>query len=253
MRNKELQSILTQIGLSENEARVYLAALSLGSATVMKIAKVADIKRTTVYAVVESLKQKGLMNIEIQGFKQLYEAEDPKKLEGILEIRKNQFKELLPEFSALYNLKGGESVVKYYEGLESIKSVYNNLLSDIKPHEEYIAISNAEQWLYLDEKWFEGFMERRAKLPISVRLLLQDSPKAQHYAKFMKNFHYTARILPKDTKFTVSITVTPQRTVVHQLMSPSMAIVIENKSIVNMHKEMFEVMWASTRSERKKD
>lgn len=250
MKNQELQSILIQIGFSENEAKVYLATLSLGSATVIQIAKAADIKRTTVYAVVESLKQKGLMNIEIQGFKQLYEAEDPKKLEGILEIRKNHFQTLLPEFSALYNLKGGEGVIKYYEGLESIKSVYDNLLADIKPHEEYVAISNAEQWLDLDEKWFQGFMERRGKLPIDVRLLLQDSPKARHYTKFMKNFHSTTKILPKNTKFTVSVTVTPQRIVMHQLSLPFMAIVIENKSIINMHKEMFEVMWASIKPEK---
>ena len=64
MKNDKLVKILENLGLSDNEARVYLASLSLGSTTIMKIAQTAEIKRTTVYSVIDSLKQKVPAKIE---------------------------------------------------------------------------------------------------------------------------------------------------------------------------------------------
>ncbi len=243
MKSQKLYSVLTEVGLSENEARVYLAALSLGPTTILRIARAAEIRRTTAYPVIESLKRRGLMNIELKGLKQLFVAENPQKLENVLESRKTKFEEAFPEFAALYNLKGGEGVVKYYEGLESVKNVYEGLLRDIRPREDYLAISNATQWKDLDEKWFEKFMEKRAKLPINIRLLLQGSEQARHYKKFARNYNFVVKILPKNTALTTSTTITPQRVVIHQLIPPVMAIVIENESIIKTHREMFAIMW----------
>ena len=55
----KLQSVLVRVGLSENEARVYLSAASLGPSTVQKITGAAGVKRTTGYSVLESLKSRG--------------------------------------------------------------------------------------------------------------------------------------------------------------------------------------------------
>ncbi len=53
---------LKNAGLSENEAKVYLAALELGETSVYRLAKKSLVKRTTTYLAVETLKEKGLMN-----------------------------------------------------------------------------------------------------------------------------------------------------------------------------------------------
>ncbi|MFH0856689.1 MAG: helix-turn-helix domain-containing protein, partial [bacterium] len=132
MPDKKLKSILTDLGLSENEAGVYLAALSQGPSTILKIAKIAGVKRTTVYPVVEALKQKGLMSEELKGWKKLYAPVSPEKLNSIIEARREKFKNALPEFMAMYNLKGNKSFIKYYEGLQAVKSVYDDLLKDLR-------------------------------------------------------------------------------------------------------------------------
>ena len=241
--------MLTEVGLSENEACVYLAALSRSPATILQIARAAGIKRTTVYAVIESLKQKGLISIELKGVKQRFIAEDPAKLEEVLETRKEKFKKLLPEFSVLYKLKSDEGVVKYYEGLSSIKNIYARLLSDVRRGEEYMAISNASQWKSLDEKWFGRFMEKRAKLPIRVRLLLQDSDEVRKYRTFSRNYHFDVRLLPKNTSLSTTITITPRMVVLHQIVPPVVAISIENQNIISAHRDMFEIMWNAMNTE----
>ena len=39
--------------------------------------------------------------------------------------------------------------------------------------------------------------------------------------------------------------ITPKKVVIHQLNDPIIAIVIENKNISKMNKEMFEIIWDS--------
>ena len=243
IKNNQLVETLKDLGLTENEAEIYFTTLSLGPSTIMKIARASEIKRTTIYSVIDSLKQKGLVNIQIEGFKKKFVAEDPRKLEEILETRRNRFRSLLPEFDALYNLKGGESFIKYYEGLPAIKGVYESLIRDIKPHEDYLVMSNQDYWLKHDEEFFMDFLYRRAKLPINIRMMFQESDLAHKWKSQEKNFNSRVKILPIGTKLNTNLVVTPQRVFIHQLIHPVIGIVIENKSVIQMHKEMYEVIW----------
>lgn len=245
MPNDNLAKILIDLGLTENEAKVYVAALSLGPSAILKIAQAAEIKRTTVYFVVESLKLKGLMTVAVRGFKKLYVAENPAKLETILENRRALLAKTLPEFASLYNLKGGESTIKYYEGLAGIKSVYEGLIRDVRPKEDYLIISHMEQWLGLDPEFFLDFTKRRAKLPIKIRLLVQDSPVAREHKRLEATFNEKIKFLPPGTSLDTNLVVIPKKVVIHQLAPPIMAIVIENKSMVRLHQQLFEIIWRS--------
>jgi len=236
---------LKDLGLEENEAKIYFASLSIGPSTIQKIANTAGIKRTTVYDLVSSLKQKGLMNIEVQGLKKKYTAEDPHKLESIIEARKLRFQSLLPEFSALYNLQGGESFIKYYEGVEAVKGVYESLIRDIKPNEDYLVLANPSDWLNLDSEFFLDFLHRRAKLPIKIRMMFQECELGHKWKKMEKNFNSKVKMLPKEAAFKTNLILTPQRILLHQLTPPVIGIVIENKSVIQLHKEMYEIIWNS--------
>jgi sugar-specific transcriptional regulator TrmB len=245
MKNNQLTETLKELGLTENEAEIYFNSLSLGPSTILKITRATGIKRTTVYSVVDSLKQKGLMNIQVEGFKKKFVAEDPQKLEQVLEARKNRFRNFLPEFSALYNLQGGESFIKYYEGLPAIQGVYETLIRDIKPHEDYLVMGDQDAVIKLDEKFVMDFLARRAKLPINIKMIFQESDNAHKLKELERNFNSAIKILPIGSKFNTNLVITPQRVFIHQLIQPLIGIVIENKSVIQMHKEMYEIIWNS--------
>jgi hypothetical protein len=152
---------------------------------------------------------------------------------------------MLPKFTELYNAKGEDSIIKYYEGLEGVKSVYETILKTLRPKEEYMAITNSESWLNSDEKFFRRFLEKRAKLRVHARILLQDNQVARDFKKLEQNYGEHIKILPKDTTLTTNLIITPRQVVVHQLTPPPMAMVIENANVVKMNREMFEIMWKS--------
>lgn len=245
MREITHTETLQEFGLSENEARVYLASLSLGPSTILSIAKEAELKRTTVYSVIERLKQNGLISIEVKGFKKRFTAESPSKLERLFELRRERFKELLPELSALHRLKGGQSFIKYYEGVAGVKSVYSDILKELRTGAEYLVMSDQEQFINMDREYFTHHIEGRARLNPNSRALFQDSATARHYKEIEEQTRLRVRFLPKGTKLTANLVIMEDKVIITQLIQPIMAIVIENKSVVAMHHEQFEIIWKS--------
>lgn len=71
---------LTNLGLSEKEAKVYLAALELGKCPVQKISQKAGVNRATTYFIIKGMMKKGLMSSYTEGKKQFFFAEAPEKL-----------------------------------------------------------------------------------------------------------------------------------------------------------------------------
>lgn len=235
---------LIDIGLPENEARVYIAVLSLGETTALQVARVTDIKRTTVYHTIELLKQKGLVSLQTRGLKNFFVAEDPERLGDVLATRAKIFEGILPELSSKFRTKNKEGSVREYLGLKAVKIVYENLLKELQPHDDYCVISNQEDWYKLDAEFFQKFIEKRAKLPINIRLILTDTPAAHEAKKFERNFNEVVKILPKETSLSTNLIVTPHKVIIHRLLEPISALVLTDPTIIQMHKESFEIMWS---------
>lgn len=245
MEHNKYIELLKDVGLSEHEAEVYFSMVSLGPVPVLRIARASGVKRTTIYSILESLKSKGLVRVEPRGLKSLFVAESPERLETVLENRKNQFRKNLLDFMQIYNKGGGESLIKIYEGTEAAHSVYDSLLNDIKPGEDYMIVTGMRKAYETDKAFYDELRERRAKLPIRIRMLTTDpeNEETQYITKYQKNFNMEIKALPAETKLTTNMVITPQRILIHQFVQPILAIVIENKSTIKTHQELFEVMW----------
>lgn len=247
MHNEKLHKLLIDVGLNENEASVYLTALSLGPTTVLNISKNSGIKRSTVYDIVNSLKTKGLMRIDLKGLKQTYVCENPERLDAILETRKRDFSARLPELMAMYKLQGSESSIKYYSGLKAMKQIYLDSLNEVKFGEEYLVITNEEKWYNLDPNfWLKEYIEERAKFNYKTRILSQDSEIARHQKKFQQNFNQEFRILNHQVNLNIDMLILPNKLIIVDLVSPLTTLVIENKSIIELQKNIFEIIWNNT-------
>lgn len=137
--NEQLISHIEELGLSNKEARVYVACLTLGASPVQKIADQAGIKRVTAYVILESLVSLGLVSQSVKGKKTFFNAEEPSNLRRLLEKREQEVKEqkanfenVLPELLNLKELPKDSPNVKYYEGAEGIKAINTAMLRDYR-------------------------------------------------------------------------------------------------------------------------
>lgn len=97
----ELAYTLQQIGLSDKEAQVYLALLSLESATAYRIAENCDVKKPTVYVILEELRKKGLVLKVPHVKKSLYSARNIGEYLQEQESRLDSVRSIVPRLQAL--------------------------------------------------------------------------------------------------------------------------------------------------------
>lgn len=129
-----LENDLQSLGLTEKEARVYLAALELGQASVQKIAAAAHLPRPTCYLQINTLSQRGLMSSVEEGKKRLFIAEPPEALLTLFQREAEEVKtkqealaHMLPELKS--RMTGDElPKVRLYEGLEGLEAMRRELL-----------------------------------------------------------------------------------------------------------------------------
>src|SRR3989344_5706289 len=133
---KELKLVLLEIGLSDKETDVYLALLTLGRGTTSKIAREAQVLRTTTYDILNSLFNKGLVTLSGKEPKQEYVPESPDKIKdyivGELKKRQEDLKKaeelLIPQLKSIHN-QDNRPKVMFYEGTEGVEQVYEDTLT----------------------------------------------------------------------------------------------------------------------------
>src|SRR3989338_2792915 len=88
-------TILEEAGLTEKEAKLYLVLLEEGSSTTGPLIKRLGLHKATVYALLERLKERGLVSSVIRGRTQQFQATEPQLLLDQQQEREERLKELL--------------------------------------------------------------------------------------------------------------------------------------------------------------
>ncbi|MDQ1283793.1 MAG: Transcriptional regulator, TrmB [Patescibacteria group bacterium] len=235
---------LKNAGLSENEAKVYMAALELGETSVYRLAKKSGVKRTTTYLAVENLKEKGLMSEYHRNNVIICYAENPKKLAEMLENKKRALDKILPELLAFNNLIDKKPKIRYFEGKESYKDVFGDVLK--YPDNEMLGTFNEKFWNY-GNYFTEYFIPKRKEKKIWARILFQDNPELRGVAQNEKEHFFQSKLVLSD-KFKVEIEMVIYGNNKVGLVSydEEIAIIIESQKIHDTQKSFFEVIWDLT-------
>ena len=128
----EKLKILQKIGLSEHEAGVYLALLELGPSRISKIGEKTGIHRPLIYKALPTLIERKLVtkNQRQKGF--VYIAEPPNRLEAMFDDLKIDLFEILPELEDQYSLSEQKPKVRFLEGRDGTKRVFDDVVRSLK-------------------------------------------------------------------------------------------------------------------------
>lgn len=125
-----MEQLLIKLGLSDKEAKVYLALLELSKETVQNIAHKAKINRATTYVILEKLMKLGLASQLEEGKKTHFIAENPRELVNILESEKREIEErhreleeTMTQLQAIYNAKQDKPIVRFFEGADGLEAL----------------------------------------------------------------------------------------------------------------------------------
>lgn len=248
--------LLKKSGFEETEAKVYLAMLELGPATVSEITSKAAINRTLGYHVLKKLGWHGLVDgVSGKGKYQRYIAKHPRYLLQFVKNKKQSWERRLeemtrglPELVSLYKI-AEKPVVRYQEGNQGVKNIY---LETLESKTEILSILDLEDWETPEFYQFgKEYTKERSQRKIHERILVLDTPPGHRWMEnYRGSFTYTHYrwIAPMDVpgilefggemniyenKVMMAITKEPHR----------IGIIIESTPLVNILKGMFELAW----------
>src|SRR5690606_26767977 len=147
--------------------KVYLASLELGKSTAQKIAEKAKVNRATTYVILESLIEKGVVNIVEEDTKRMFVASGPYALKNVIrkqyeDVRqkKGKLEKLFPKLKKVNNIMPNRPVVRFYEGKEAIQSVREQVL-EVKNKTIYAIYSEDEVNNVFTKEDRQRYLERR--------------------------------------------------------------------------------------------
>lgn len=255
-----LSDKLSKAGLSGKEASIYAFLLEHDGAFPSLIAKNTKLNRTTVYKILTSLSIKGLVTEYEKRKKLFYRAEHPKYLtkyaesQIVLAKRANEHLEkMMPFLEGIYKSSPDKPVMRFYEGMEGIRTVYNDHFQTQKSY-EMMAFSNTVRLLpQLDSEFKKNYVKQKIKLGISTRAIV---PSAKDTHSDLFSFYQTApknlipiiKQLPLEV-FTFSADMTlygENKVSIINFNEPNfVGTIIEDTTIYNMMKLFFDLTWSS--------
>jgi len=241
---------LQDFGLSNKEACVYLSLLEMGTAVVSEIAKKAHINRSTTYVLLESLAKQGLVSISINNGIRLYTPASPDRIVQLAEESVQKYSrlvevgyDLLPELKSMYAGVGTKPRVQFFEGIEGIKTAFEDTLNSKGAIRAYTSFDDTEE---LIPGYYPMYYERRAAKNIPIKLFSPDTAHARDRAKHNKEELRQSVLLPeKDYAFSSEINIYNNK-VAFMAVREKFAIIIESKEIADGFKKMFDVAWNNT-------
>ncbi len=248
----KIKQVLLELGLTDPEASIYLQLIkSSGAHPASVIAQRLKMNRTTVY---KSLLRLAKMSLVVKTMKHgviCFFAEDPdKNIDALLTSRKAKLSfvsELfLESISEINNLQREELYtpkVRYYEGIEGVKRVYEDTLIE---GDSIYAFENVEDMdIEIQDYLWNNYVPRRTDKGIFAYALTPENKDNEDFRSKDKEFLRETRFLPKG-KFPIEIemNIYGKKVAFFSYKHNEMfGVIIESSSIANTMRAIFNLCW----------
>lgn len=227
--------ILEDLGLSQNEAKVYLALLKYGTMNLRDLTRTSGLYRPNAYEALDRLGKKGLVGIGFAGKRKVYNAVDPSRLKSLLEERNKRLELLLPELLQMGESKEKPHIDILY-GREGLKTILDD---EIAVGKTMHVLQSSETVETRVGSYLEISRARRAAAKIKMKILYgkKDADWARKAAEFP---HTEARM--GEEQWGVTIDVYGDRTVIVFGNEPTIVRIMD-KETARRFLSFFEINW----------
>ncbi|MDP1695183.1 MAG: helix-turn-helix domain-containing protein [Candidatus Woesearchaeota archaeon] len=258
----QLESI-QQAGLTEGEAKVYLALLKLGSSTSGPIIEESGVANSIVYRILNSLIEKGLASYIVKEKTKYFKAADPKKIidfieqkKELLDENKKSIESMLPQLLAMSS-QIDETNVQIFEGFNGFLSAWELCYTKLKKGDEYHSFG-----VYpLQEERFHLFWKRdhkrREKMGFKGKILFNQGTDKETLINRNNYRGCEARYMPINIKTPAWFVVYKDITNIslqtrtfdkHGIITKKpLSIVILNQEIADTFEAYFQNLWKKSK------
>ena len=234
--------ILSDLGFTNAEIKVYLSLLELGPSSAGQIIEKSQLQSSVVHATLNKLIEKGFISFIKQGQRKVYQATNPKHISEYIETKKEEFEKLLPKLLEKQFSAKQSSDITTFKGIKGIKELLYELLeAEGKEHHTFGSSKNS---LIMGDTFWHNYHKKRSSKGIKAKLLFNESlknwveqnkyPKTEY--KFTKTgFEPLTETIIRGNKVGIII-----------WLEKPMGILIENEIAAKSYDKFWKMLWNST-------
>lgn len=243
--DEKLIAALEHAGLASNEARLYLALLEIGEGTVQDVAHRADIKRTTAYTALDSLKERGFIFETRSHGHVVYIPERPTIVIDEFAKKIDVLAEHQAEFEKLYTQKRRRPHVLFFDGVEGFRKIWQIIFkSGIK---EYLIITDPEQFLGFAKSYYirNKIIQEKLRLKIKSRHLVCASNYAKEIIERDAQENRTSKILPRECVVSYTKIIFGDNVAIISPALDNTIFIVESELLAKTERALFDALWSS--------
>ena len=193
--NSNLQLWLHNAGISDVQAKIYLAALSAAEGSAQDIAQKAGLSKTGIYDHLTNLAAFGLIREIKVGKRKRFVALHPKELYRKQKAHTAQLKDLIPDFLSLYAQDSRSPFVQQFEGARPGRYIFEDILESGVSEYSYISSPEVTRST-VDQAFIKNWIDRRVKKGIHARALrvpskhMSDDPTFRDSVALLRRVRY---------------------------------------------------------------
>jgi sugar-specific transcriptional regulator TrmB len=252
-KQKEVQNLLytslKELDLTDLEINLYSISLLIGPSPISVIAKHLNISRPNVYKIIKTLENHSLAKFSEKGkYSRTFMVESPTVILNRIRAKKetlglidHQIVNQLPDLLALYQQGGKETQIKIIQGKEQYLKIFKQSVEESKQAMEFLG--SAKDFIgFISWQEENNWIKKRIKKGLLIRSLILPSVDADTLKSTDDKQLRETRILATQTPFVTSFQLFANKIIIWQPKAP-LAVLIEDRYIVDMFKTMFYCLW----------
>lgn len=232
MEAKVIIKNLKYLGLSDNEARVYVSLTELGESSILNITKKSLIPRTTVKSILDRLVEKWYITVHKYNNVNYYWIESPKTLQSSFENKIELTKNLSYLLEDLYRNTENIPYSKVYDTKTSIQKFIEKTVTTIKKWSTIMTIDSPKcknYNRYFSQEYYENLLSVKKKRDIFTQTLIPHSEYSHVSHELLQKQIIEIREMPSDINFWISLWIIGETMV---LFSSSTTFIVEVKNAI---------------------
>ena len=244
MTRSAIEHILCSVGLDETDAALFLAGLPIGSAPASFYARAAALNRITAYNHLEALVKRGLFTAGRRKNGKHYQPISPEELS--VEAHKNAeaLERVLPELRSLQSVSHRRPHVRFYEGIEGIRRVYEDTLT---AESEILNFANSQIVRMFWKEYDEEYVARRVAKGISLRgIAPNDEAGRAVQGHDRENLREIRLVSDREFNFNNEINIYDSRVGIVSFgvaEGELFGVIIESREVAETQRQIFEMAW----------
>ncbi|PID70185.1 hypothetical protein CSB37_03345 [bacterium DOLZORAL124_38_8] len=248
-----IETQLKQLGLSTEEANIYLMLLKYGTSNVSQISRITKIGRVNCYHYIEKLLQQGLISKSQKHKVNSYSAENPKIFLNQGKARLNLIETLVPQLLAITSFNPSKPNIQLFEGKEGIKNIFEAMIQ--QQNQEIVSFSNLKTLGEFLPDFLPQHFSQRFEKNIKTRFISPWTEEADDFEnKFFPN-NYPTKLSEifltsaEDFSFVSEISIFAGSIAIMNLNEHNpIGILIENSELYKTQKAIFDLAWLGATS-----